>query len=117
MKKGAIKKKIIAKKPIKIKKGVSIYNQLEILAPEEIKYLNTTLCDTIDFAVRLVEEQKHTLDQLNRIKNGTTMNPYYNPEDTDKNIEIYTESLEVNLKKIKTMKGITNKLKAFEGII
>lgn len=108
--------KKVAKKSIKIKKA-TIYNQLEILAPEEIKFLNTTLCDTIDYALRLVEEQKHTLEQLNKIKNSGTSNPYYIPENMDKNIEMYQESLEVNLKKIKTMKGITKKLKAFEGII
>lgn len=108
-----IKKKTTTKKP----KKATIYNQLEILAPEEIKFLNTTLCDTIDYALRLVEEQKHTLEQLNKIKNSGISNPYYIPENMDKNIEMYQESLEVNLKKIKTMKGITKKLKAFEGII
>ncbi len=110
-------KKVIKKKIVKAKKSETIYKQLDVLAPEEIKYLVTTLNDTIDYAAGLVREQKEILKQLEQIKNNKATSIFFNPEETEKNIQMYTEALEVNIVKIKTMEGITNKLKAFEGIV
>ncbi len=110
-------KKIVKKKIVKAKKKQTIYKQLDVLAPEEIKYLVTTLNDTIDYAIRLTQEQKEVLKQLEQIKTNKASSIFFNPEETEKNIQLYTEALEVNIVKIKTMKGITNKLKAFEGIV
>ncbi len=110
-------KKVIKKKIVKAKKKQTIYKQLDVLAPEEIKFLVTTIDDTISYASRLVIEQKEILKQLEQIKTNKATSIFFNPDETEKNIEMYTEALEVNLTKIKTMKGITNKLKAFEGII
>ena len=112
--------KTIRKKSIKTTKKLpeTIYNQLSILTPEEIKYLLVNFKSKECY--RVIEEQKKQVEemqsQLEEIKKGRVVYPGYDELLADR-IVATTKIIETNINNTKIIHSIENKLKQFEGIV
>lgn len=115
-KKSIVKKvKIIVKKKAVIKPK-TIYKQLEILNPEELSFLKTTVALTVDYSIKVIEDQKAVIKQLESLLVVPNIQGEY-LESIRKDLEEYREAITSNYTKTEMMKSISNKLKCFEGII
>ncbi len=111
-----IAKKVTTKVVVTPKKAVkTIYKQLEILTPEEIKFLLMSLPATVDNVVSIVNQQQIVLNELKSTSLIGETSEFI--DSVNKSIKLYEDALFHNVKKVELLKGISNKLKAFEGII
>lgn len=120
-----VKKKIIKKPKMKVVNAVktSIFGQLTILTPEEIKFLMESMVYTVDATVKILNEQQivltemeTTLKRIDSKEYSMMQYPEYR-ENLIKSIQNYQDCIKVNIVKVKNVKSISTKLKCFEGIV